>query len=95
MELYTESTRVFFKIFLINFKLKIKLDNESLIIKKYNQFYSYNFISFSNFVYNLFCINEAKKKLIKKIFVFEKRISNSLIKTSESYKKISKQAGES
>lgn len=91
MELYTESTHVFFKIFLINFKFK----NESLIIKKYDQFYSYNFISFSNFVYNLFCINEAKKKLIKKIFVFEKRISNSLIKTSESYKKISKQAGES
>lgn len=34
MELYTESTHVFFKIFLINFKFK----NESLIIKKYDQF---------------------------------------------------------
>lgn len=63
MELYTESTRVFFKIFLINFKLKIKLDNESLIIKKYNQFYSYNFISFSNFVYNLFCVSMERKKI--------------------------------
>lgn len=62
MELYLESTRVFFKIFLINFKFK----NESLIIKKYDQFYSYNFISFSNFMYNLFCVSMERKKINKK-----------------------------